>query len=128
MQKNILLSTAYFPPVEYFAIISDASVISVEKEENYHKQSYRNRCYILSPHGPQMLTVPVYGGSLHKVPVREIKIDYSKRWQQIHLGAIISAYGSSPYFAFYFEEIEKIISTDFDLLIDLNHSLLDHNN
>ncbi len=60
MAGKILLSTAYLPPVEYFSLISDADEVFIEKEENYHKQSYRNRCYILSAHGPQPLSVPVY--------------------------------------------------------------------
>jgi len=122
--KKLLLSTAYLPAIEYISLISKASQILIEKEENYIKQSYRNRCYILSSHGRQLLSVPVLLGSIHKTPVREIRIDYSKRWQQVHLRALTSAYSSSPYFQFYFESIEKIISSNFDLLIDLNSELL----
>jgi hypothetical protein len=125
MTGKILVSTAYLPPVEYFAVISQAEEALIEKEENYLKQSYRNRCYILSSHGPQLLTVPVYLGSQHKTPVKDIRIDYSKRWQQIHLGAIIASYGSSPYFQYYFENIEKIISRKVDFLFDLNMELID---
>lgn len=125
MTGKILVSTAYLPPVEYFSLISRAEEIFIEREENYLKQSYRNRCYILSSHGPQLLTVPVYLGSQHKTPVKDIRIDYTKRWQQVHLGAIIAAYGSSPYFQYYFENIEKIISRKVDFLFDLNIELID---
>lgn len=125
MTGKILVSTAYLPPVEYFSLISHAEEIFIEREENYLKQSYRNRCYILSVHGPQLLTVPVYLGSQHKTPVKDIRIDYSKRWQQVHLGAIIASYGSSPYFQFYFEKIEKIISGRNDFLFDLNLELIE---
>ena len=123
MNGNILVSTAYLPPVEYFAVISQAEEAFIEREENYLKQSYRNRCYLLSAHGPQLLTVPVYLGSQHKTPIKDIRIDYSKRWQQVHLGAIIASYGSSPYFQYYFENIEKIISKKVDFLFDLNMEL-----
>jgi WbqC-like protein family len=95
----------------------------IESEENYIKQSYRNRCYILSAHGPQLLSVPVYLGSQHKTPLKEIRIDYSKRWQQVHLRAITASYSSSPYFQFYFENIEKIIARKTDFLFDLNMEL-----
>ena len=125
MTGKILVSTAYLPPVEYFAVISQAEEVLIEREENYLKQSYRNRCYILSSHGPQLLTVPVYLGSQHKTPTKDIRIDYSKRWQQVHLGAIIASYGSSPYFQYYFENIEKIISRKVDFLFDLNMELID---
>jgi hypothetical protein len=123
MSGSILVSTAYLPPVEYFSVISKADEISVEKEENYVKQTYRNRCYILSAHGTQLLSVPVYLGSLHKTPVKDIRIDYSKRWQQVHLRAITAAYSSSPYYEFYFENIEKIILKNHGFLLDMNMEL-----
>ena len=114
MAGKILVSTAYLPPVEYFSLIAQADEVSVEREENYLKQSFRNRCYILSVHGPQLLSVPVYLGSQHKTPLKEIRIDYSKRWQQVHLRAISASYSASPYFQFYFENIEKIINKSFE--------------
>jgi hypothetical protein len=125
MAGKILVSTAYLPPVEYFSLISQADEILIEREENYLKQSYRNRCYILSTHGTQLLSVPVYLGSQHKTPLKEIRIDYSKRWQQVHLRALTASYTSSPYFQFYFENIEKIISRKIDFLIDLNMELME---
>jgi hypothetical protein len=125
MPGTIYISSAYLPPVEYFSRILNADIILVEREENYHKQTYRNRCCILSERGIQILTVPVYLGSFHKIPIKEIRIDYSKRWQQIHLGAIASSYGSSPFFEFYFEDFERIIMEKYELLIDINSRLTD---
>ena len=123
MAGKILVSTAYLPPIEYFSVVSGADEILIEREENYIKQTYRNRCNILSVHGIQKLTVPVYLGSLHKTAIKDIRIDYSKRWQQVHLGAMSSSYNSSPYFEFYFENIKKIILKNHDFLIDLNMEL-----
>lgn len=124
MPGKIFLSTAYLPPIEYFARIIEADEVFIEREENYIKQSYRNRCYILSAGGPQLLTVPVYQGSFHKTHIRDIRIDYSKRWQQVHLGALTSSYNSSPYFLYYFEIIENIILARYNFLLDLNMDLL----
>jgi|WetSurMetagenome_2_1015567.scaffolds.fasta_scaffold836120_1 hypothetical protein len=124
MPGKVLLSTAYLPPAEYFARIINAEEALIEKEENYLKQSYRNRCYILSASGIQLLTVPVYLGSIHKTPVKDIRIDYSKRWQQVHLGAMVSSYNSSPFFLYYYETIEKIILSHHEFLLDLNMELL----
>src|SRR5674476_108230 len=125
MGGKILVSTAYLPPVEYFSLMLEADEVFVELEENSLKQSYTNRCYILSPHGSQLLSVPVCLGSPHKTPIKEIRIDYSKRWQQVHLRAMTASYNSSPYFQFYFENIEKIISRKIDFLIDLNMELME---
>jgi len=124
MPGKVLLSTAYLPPTEYFARLIDAEEVQIEREENYIKQTYRNRCYILSSNGPHPLTVPVLQGSFHKTPVKEIRIDYSKRWQQVHIGALVAAYRSSPFFIYYFETLEKIILSGHELLIDLNSDLL----
>jgi hypothetical protein len=123
MAGKILISTAYLPQVEYFSLVSGADEIIIEKEENYLKQTFRNRCYILSAHGPQLLSVPVYLGSLHKTHIKDIRIDYSKRWQQVHLRAMKASYNSSSYFEFYFEKIEKVISCNFEFLLDLNMEL-----
>jgi hypothetical protein len=67
--------------------------------------------------------VPVCLGSQHKTPIKKIRIDYSKRWQQVHLRAMTASYSSSPYFQFYFGNIEKVISRKTDFLIDLNMEL-----
>jgi hypothetical protein len=123
MKGKILVSTAYLPPIEYLTVISRSDEILVEREENYLKQTYRNRCYILSAHGPQLLSVPVYLGSIHKTLIKDIRIDYSKRWQQVHLRALTASYNSSPYFEFYFENIEKIISKNHEFIIDMNMEL-----
>jgi len=120
MAVKVLISTAYLPPLEYISAISGANEILIENEETYLKQSYRNRCYILSAHGPQILTVPVYLGSAHKTLIKDIRIDYSKRWQQVHLRALISSYRSSAFFEYYFEDFEKIILRKSEYLLDLN--------
>jgi len=124
MAGKILVSTAYLPPVTYFSLLSAADEVLIEREENYIKQTYRNRCYILSASGPHILSVPVLTGSFHKTAVKDIRIDYSKRWQQIHLRAMTAAYNSSPYFEYYFESFEQIISASPDFLLDLNMELI----
>jgi hypothetical protein len=123
MSAKILISTAYLPPVEYFSLIYSADEVLVEREENYLKQTYRNRCYLLSANGKQTLTVPVYLGSIHKTALKNIRIDYSKRWQQVHLRAMSTSYKASPFFEFYFEDIERTILKNHEFLIDLNSGL-----
>ena len=118
--NRILLSSAYFPPPVYFSLIASATAVNIEKWENYHKQTYRNRCNILGANGPMTLTVPVERGSFHKTAVRDIKIDNSLRWRQVHLRSIISAYSMAPFFEYYFEVIEEIIYNEEKYLLDFN--------
>lgn len=124
MTGKLLLTTAYLPPAQYISKIIDASEIYIEKEENYIKQTYRNRCSILSANGILNLSVPVKRGSIHKTPVKDIEIDYSKRWQPIHLMAITSAYKSSAFYDYYFVRIEKVIKNKYRYLLDLNQNAL----
>lgn len=124
MPGEILLSTAYFPPAEYFSLIRNAGNILIEREENYIRQTYRNRCKILESKGILVLSVPVMKGNLIKAPIKDVTIDYSKRWQQVHIRAMTSSYSRSPYFQFYFEQIEKILQKNHKSLLDLNDELL----
>lgn len=126
MAGDILLSTAYFPPAEYFSLIKNAGVVSVETEENYIKQTYRNRCRILTANGILALSVPVKKCSHKKTLIRDVEIDYSKKWQLIHLRAFKSAYNRSPYYLFYFENFEKILLKNHGYLLDLNNTLLEN--
>jgi hypothetical protein len=124
MPGEILLSTAYFPSAEYFSLIKNADKVFIEQHENYIKQTYRNRCKILTSNGVLKLSVPVMKGPGLKVQLKEIVIDYSKRWQQVHMGAITSAYSRSPYFQFYSDNLWKILLKNHRFLIDLNDELL----
>jgi len=124
MPGEILLSTAYFPTAEYFSLIKNADAVFIERHENYIKQTYRNRCNILTSNGVLSLSVPVMKGPALKAPVKDIEIDYSKRWQQVHLRAIASAYSRSPYFQFYSEPLGKTLMKYNEFLIDLNEELL----
>ncbi|MCI0523219.1 MAG: WbqC family protein [Bacteroidales bacterium] len=120
MQEPILLSTAYFPPLEYFSLIAHNPVVMIEKWENFLKQTYRNRCVILGTNGPLTLTVPVLRGSFHKTALKELEIDNRRRWRDHHLRSIISACANAPFFEYYFDLIESVIRKPFRFLIDLN--------
>ncbi|HBZ20054.1 MAG TPA: hypothetical protein DEO60_02910 [Bacteroidales bacterium] len=124
MPGDVLLSTAYFPAVGYFSLIKNADTVFIEREENYIKQTYRNRCKILTSNGILNLSVPVMKGSAVKAQVKDIVIDYSKRWQQVHFGAITSAYNRSPYFMYYSEQLARILFKNHKFLIDLNDDIL----
>jgi hypothetical protein len=121
----VIVSTAYFPPVQYFSKIVPAQRTILELHENYSKQSYRNRCNILSSTGVQTLSVPVQRGSFHKVALRDLKIEYSKPWQQIHLRSLKTAYSSSAFYEYMKDDVESCILKGHTYLLDLNLSILE---
>jgi hypothetical protein len=124
MPGELLLSTAYFPPASYFSLIRNADKVLIEQEENYPRQTYRNRCSILTSGGVMDLSVPVSKQGRVKIPTRDVTIDYSKRWQQVHVRALISSYNKSPYFQYYFEDLETLLLKNHKFLLDLNNELL----
>ena len=94
-----LLSTAYFPPISYFAAMAqEMGVVYIETCENYQKQSYRNRCRFYAADGVQDLSVPLVHEGGRKIPIDKVRIDYSKPWLLQHKRAIVSAYRTSAYF------------------------------
>ncbi len=101
------------------------SVVYIEACENYQKQSYRNRCRFYAADGVQALSFPVvHEGGTHKLPISEIRVDYSTPWLQQHQRAIVSAYRTSAYFEYYQDELFEIMESRPEKLIDLNMSLL----
>jgi WbqC-like protein family len=120
---SILTDLHYLPSLEYFCALYPFEKIVLERHEHFVKQSYRNRCYINTSQGKQMLIVPVtekHG----KVSVGEIKIDHTQKWQNNHWRAIESAYRKAPFFEFYSDELKDIIYKNHELLFELNKDLL----
>lgn len=122
--RSVLLGTAYFPPVDYFVAIADNAGVRIEQWENYVKQSYRNRCKIFACDGVLSLTIPVLNSG-NNTPIRDIKIDYSKKWLQQHKRALVSAYMSSPFFEYYQDDIFKVLDKGEKYLFDLNMGLME---
>lgn len=118
----MILSTAYLGNVQYYTkLLSGEAVIDLH--ENYQKQSYRNRCEILTANGVASLVVPVLRPSGQKVKTRDIRIDNSKKWRHQHFQAIVSAYGGSPYFFYYKDEFAPCYARRHEFLADLNNEL-----
>lgn len=101
------------------------SIVYLEACENYQKQSWRNRCCFYADSGPQYLTYPVvHENGTHKLPVKEIKVDYSLPWVRQHQRAIVSAYRTSAYFEYYQDELFSIMDSCPGTLFELNSRIL----
>jgi hypothetical protein len=116
-----LLSTAFFPNVQYMSKFLAGKVV-IEKYETYPKQTYRNRCNILSANGVLPLSVPVQKN--YHTLTKDIRIDYSEMWQRNHLIALKSAYKNSAFYDYYFYKFERFFEKRETFLIDLNENVL----
>jgi len=134
----VLLSTAFFPPVSWFAaaakdwgrvVVTNPSSfcdVYLEAHENFQKQSYRNRCIIASANGPEAISVPVvHDGDIFHTPITEILVDYKDQWVKKAWRAIESAYSTSAYFEYYKDDIYAILSSGIPTLWDLNLRIIE---
>lgn len=131
----VLLTTAYFPPIEYLAAIAnecrfnpgmtevEPAVVYIEACEHYVKQSWRNRCRFYAADGAQTLNYPVCHEDFGK-PISQMRIDWKTDWLTRHERAIISAYRTSPYFEYYQDELFAILDSRPELMLDFNTQIL----
>ncbi len=124
LKPLILLSTAYLPSVRYFTKFLLPGYVVIEDDENYLKQSYRNRCIVAGPNGPQALVVPVKRGSFHKTHIRDIVVEDTLPWLTGHLHTLKAAYRSSPFYDYYIDDLAKVLRKNRHFLLDLNLNLL----
>ncbi|HYG04549.1 MAG TPA: WbqC family protein [Chryseosolibacter sp.] len=120
---RLLIESQYLPPICYFSTLLHFDEVVVEKYEHYQKQTYRNRCYVNTSNGPDILIVPLTAKH-GKVLIKDIRIDYSQKWLNGHWRTIQSAYGKAPFFEYYATDFHDILFQKHDFLYDLNFSLL----
>lgn len=120
---TVLLELHYLPSIPYFSSIHQAEKVIVEKHEHFIKQSFRNRCHILTAQGDERLVVPLT--SKHgKVLITDIRIDYSQKWLNNHWRTIESAYRNAPFFEHYADQVQMALQKGHIFLYDLNMELL----
>ncbi|MFZ5999259.1 MAG: WbqC family protein [Bacteroidota bacterium] len=118
-----LIDLHFLPSLEYFCALQRFEEVCVEKHEHFVKQSYRNRAYINTAQGVEMLSVPL--AERHgKIPMSEVRIDYGQRWENHHWRTIESAYRKAPFFEHYESELKSLIYSKKELLYDLNMAIL----
>jgi len=117
---SIYLSSAYLAPIEYYAILYNCSDICIERYENYIKQTYRNRCNILSANGIMPLTIPVESTGGKKCLIKDMCIAEHGNWRHLHWNALISAYNSTPFFEYYQDDFHPFYEKKYKFLFDFN--------
>ena len=121
--STVLLSTAYLPNIHYLSKVINHDTIVIEKHENFVKQTYRNRCDIVTANGKLSLSIPLIKQA-DKELISDKKISYAEDWQKQHWRTIVSAYKNSPYFEFFEDEFKPFYENQFEYLIDYNTQLL----
>lgn len=122
---NTLLHPTYFPSISHFVAMAQSEEITFEVEDNFQKQTNRNRTYIYSPNGIQLLNIPVKHSKLSHQKTKDIQIENDFDWQKQHFKSLEAAYRSSPFFEYFEDDIRPIFEKKHNFLLDLNFETLD---
>jgi len=117
---NALLLPSYFPSISTFVAMAQADQVVLEMEDNFQKQTNRNRMYIYSPNGIQLLNIPVKHSKETHQKTKEIQIETAFDWQKQHFKSLEAAYRSSPFFEYFEDAIHPIFEKKHVFLLDLN--------
>ena len=127
----VTLHTTYFGPVQWYQQLYRSECVYIDRNERWQKQTIRNRCYIATANGVQALSVPI----VHKAPslyregrggslTSDIRISDHGKWRREHWNALQSAYGESPFFDYYADDIRPFFTEKWEFLFDFNLAII----
>ncbi len=118
--NNIIIHPSYFPSISHFVAIAKADLVTIEMEDNFQKQTNRNRMYIYSPNGIQLLNVPIKHTKEAHQRTKDVKLETAFDWQKQHFKSLEAAYRTSPFFEYFEDDILPIFQKKHTFLMDLN--------
>ncbi len=122
--SSLLLPT-YFPSISHFSAIANADSVVFEIEDNYQKQTNRNRTFIYSPNGIQMLNIPIKHSKEKHQKTKEVKLETAFDWQKQHFKSLEAAYRTSPFFEYFEDALLPIFTKKHTFLMDLNFETIE---
>ena len=117
---DILIHPTYFPSISHYVAMAKADSITLEMEDNFQKQTNRNRMYIYSANGLQLLNIPVKHLKDSHQMSKDIQLETEFDWQKQHFKSLEAAYRSSPFFEFFEDIIMPVFEKDYKFLMDVN--------
>ncbi|CAL2104323.1 WbqC-like protein [Tenacibaculum sp. 190130A14a] len=116
-----LFIPTYFSPIAQYSAIFKGESVTFEMEDNFQKQTYRNRCYIYGANGKLSLNIPVKHSTTEgRKKTKDTLVENDFPWQQQHLKSLQSAYRASPFFEFYEDDLLPIFNKKYTYLQDVN--------
>ena len=115
---KVLLSSTYFGPIQWYQKLNRYDECLIERHESFIKQTYRNRMIIPTTNGPLALTIPTNHDI--SLSMKDIRISDHANWRHVHWNALLSAYGESPFFEYYQDDIRPFYEKKYEFLFDFN--------
>lgn len=122
----VLLHPTYFPSISHFVAMVNADKIVFEVEDNFQKQTNRNRMYIYSPNGIQLLNIPLKHSPIgNHQKFKDTKIESAFDWQKQHFKSLEAAYRTSPFFEYFEDDIRPVFEKKHTFMMDLNFQIME---
>lgn len=118
-----LFIPTYFAPISQYSEIIKSDTVTFEMEDNFQKQSYRNRCYIYNSNGKQLLNIPVKEkkkATFLRKKTKDMLVENNSHWQEHHLKSLQSSYRASPFYEFYEDDLLSIFTKKYTFLQEVN--------
>lgn len=122
---NILLHPTYFPSISHYTAMLQADSITFEMEDNFQKQTNRNRMYIYSPNGVQMLNIPIKHSKEKHQKYKDVRIENAFDWQKNHFKSLEAAYRTSPFFEYFEDDMLPIFEKNHTFIMELNFEIFE---
>lgn len=123
--NSILLHPSYFPSISHYVAMVNAQKLTFEIDDNFQKQTNRNRMYIYSPNGLQMLNIPVKHANAKNQKFKDVRIENDFDWQKNHFKSLEAAYRTSPFFEYFEDDFRQIFEKKKEFIMDLNFEIFD---
>ncbi len=120
---EILLHPTYFPSISHYVAMVHASSITFETDDNYQKQTNRNRMYIYSANGTQLLNIPIKHSKTVHQKYRDVQLETAFNWQKQHFKSLEAAYRTSPFFEYFEDDIHPLFEKQHKFMLDLNFEI-----
>lgn len=117
---KVVIHPTYFSNIAHFVAIAKADTLVFEMDDNFVKQTYRNRTYIYGANGKLGLNIPVIHTQKNRQKYKDVKIFNQDKWQSLHWKSLLSAYRTSPFFEYYEDELQPIFTKKAEYLLDFN--------
>jgi len=115
----VILQPSYIPWRGYFDQIRRADLFIFYDDVQYDKHGWRNRNQIKTAQGKQWITIPVHTkGVTEGIPIKDVRIDWSKPWAKNHLKTLTISYNRSPCFKNYLPLLESFYNRQDQYLAD----------
>ena len=122
---NILIHPTYFPSISHYVAMLQADSVTFEMEDNFQKQTNRNRMYIYSPNGVQMLNIPIKHSKDKHQKYKDVRIENDFGWQKNHFKSLEAAYRTSPFFEYFEDDFRPLFEKKHEFLMDLNFEVFE---